>query len=166
MSLEGVAAAAGTTAPSLRRRYHGKLKLAVAAIDSLRIEPPPDMKAAPRADALAVLENLRTNMLQRNGMATLGTILAEEHRNPQLLDHLRQRLIAPRRERLRRALARGVKMGELEPALDLDAAVGLLIGALYASYLYTRRIPDGWAEATLGIVWPVQPLLIWHWERT
>ena len=155
MPIEGIAA--GTTAPSLRRRYRNKLKLAMAAIDFMRIEPPPDPEAEPRAAALAVLEHLRTSMLSRGGMTILGTILAEEHRNPELLDHFRQRLAAPRRERLRHALARGVETGRLQDTLDLDAAVSLLIGALTASYLHTGRIPPALAETTLTIVWPARP---------
>jgi len=157
MSIEGIAAAAGTTAPTLRRRYRNKLNLAMAAIDFMRIEPQPDPEAEPRAAALGVLENLRTSMLSRNSMAILGTILAEEHRNPELLDRFRQRFVAPWRERLWHALARGVETGHLQATLDLDAAVSLLIGALTASYLHTGRIPETWAETTLTIVWPARP---------
>ena len=41
MSLESVAATAGTTVPSLRRRYRNKAELAAAVIGSLRVEDPP-----------------------------------------------------------------------------------------------------------------------------
>jgi AcrR family transcriptional regulator len=154
MSMEGVAAAAGTTAPSLRRRFRDKLELALAGIDAMPAEPPPGATGEPRADALAILQNLRATMVRQNGMAILGTVLAEERRNPELLDHFRQRLDEPRRERLRQALARGAETGQLQAGLDLDAAVSLLIGSLYASYLRTRRIPDNWAERTLTMIWP------------
>ncbi len=154
MSLEGVAATAGTTVPSLRRRYRGKHQLTVAAIDSIRIEPPPRTRGDPRTDALAMLQNLRANMLKRNAMATLATILAEERRNPELLEHYRQQVVEPQRERLRQALSRGVAAGQLPATLDLDAAVSLLIGGCYASYLHTRRIPATWAETALATVWP------------
>jgi AcrR family transcriptional regulator len=154
MSMGRVAAAAGTTAPSLRRRFRGKLQLAVAGIDAMAIEPLPRVTGRPRADALAVLENLRANLATRDGMALLGTILAEHRRHPELLDHFRRRLEEPCRERLRQALARGVEAGQLPDGLDLDAAVTLLIGSLYARCLRTRRIPDGWAQRTLTVVWP------------
>ncbi len=157
MSIEGVAAAAGTTAPSLRRRYWGKLELAMAVIDSMRVEPLPEAPGEPRADALAILENFRANMLRPNGMALLGTILAEERRRPELLEHFQQRLAEPRRARLRQALARGAQAGHLPAGLDLDAAANLLIGAFYARYIGSRRIPDRWAEQVLGIVWPAGP---------
>ena len=157
MSIEGVAAAADTTAPSLRRRYRGKLELALAGVDAMSAEPPPGATGEPRADALAILENLRATLVDRNGMAIVGTILAEHRRNPELLDHFRQRLVEPRRERLRQALARGAETGQLQAGLDLDAAASLLIGSLYASYFRTQRIPDDWAERTLRIVWPGGP---------
>ena len=154
MSMEGVAAAAGTTVPSLRRRFRDKLELALAGIDAMRIVPLPGATGNPRADARAILENLRATMVRRGNMAILGTVLAEERRNPELLEHFRQRLVEPRRERLREALARGAETGHLQAGLDLDAAVSLLIGSLHARYLRTRGIPDDWAQRVLTIIWP------------
>src|ERR1700728_1294432 len=62
MSLESVAAAAGTTTPSLRRRYQNKAELVAVVIGSLRVEEPPGCAATPRAHALAILENFHTNL--------------------------------------------------------------------------------------------------------
>jgi AcrR family transcriptional regulator len=154
MSLEAVAAAAGTTTPSLRRRFRGKAELGAAVIDTLRIEPLPGPAGDPRADALAVLENLRANMLRPDGMATLGSILAEENRHPRLLERFRQRLIEPRRERLRQALLAGVEQGQLPARLDLDVTVSLLIGSCYARYLAAAGIPADWADRALTVIWP------------
>lgn len=154
MSLESVAAAAGTTTPSLRRRFRGKIELATAVIDTLRIEPLPEPTGDPRADALAVLENLRENMLWPGGMAMLGSILAEENRHPQLLERFRRRLIEPRRERLRSAVLAGVEQGQLPAQLDLDVTVSLLVGSCYARYLATADIPADWAERALTVIWP------------
>ncbi len=157
MSLEAVAAEAGTTTPSLRRRFRGKTELASAVIDMLRTEPLPEPAGEPRADALAVLENLRESMLRPDGMATLGSILAEENRHPLLLKRLRQRLIEPRRERLRRALLAGVVQGQLPARLDLDVTVSLLVGSCYARYLAAGTIPADWAGRALSIIWPPAP---------
>ncbi|HEY9244848.1 MAG TPA: TetR/AcrR family transcriptional regulator C-terminal ligand-binding domain-containing protein [Streptosporangiaceae bacterium] len=155
MSLEAVAAAAGTTTPSLRRRFRGKTELAAAVIDTLRVEPLPEPTGDPRADALAVLENLRANMLRPDGMATLGSILAEENRHPRLLQRFRQRLVEPRRERLRRALLAGIDQGQLPARLDLDMTVNLLVGSCYARYLAAATIPADWPDRALTVVWPI-----------
>jgi AcrR family transcriptional regulator len=154
MSLEAVAAAAGTTTPSLRRRFRGKTELASAVIDTLRIEPLPEPTGVPRADARAVLENLRATMLRPDGMATLGSILAEENRQPLLLERFRQRLIEPGRERLRRALLAGAAQGQLPARLDLDVTVSLLVGSCYARYLAGGTIPADWADRALSVIWP------------
>ena len=64
MSLESVAAAAGTTVPAVRRRYRSKASVAVAVIDSLRVESMPAESGPPRSRALAVLRNFRANLLR------------------------------------------------------------------------------------------------------
>jgi AcrR family transcriptional regulator len=156
MSMEGVAAAAGTTPPSLRRRFRNKLQLAMAGINAMRVEPLPAPSGDARNDVVAILGSLRTNLTRRNGMAILGTILAEEGRNPELLEQFRRRLDDPVRERLREALSLDIQTGRLRPGLDIDAAASLLIGSLYAEYLRTQEIPEDWAERTVSVIWPAR----------
>ena len=107
MSLESVAAAAGTTVPSLRRRYRNKAELAAAVIGSLRVEDPPAGAPTPRAHALAILENFHSNLRAIPALAILGSLLAEEERHPELLHLFKTRLVEPRRALLRQALAGG-----------------------------------------------------------
>jgi AcrR family transcriptional regulator len=154
MSMESVASAAGTTVPSLRRRYRGKPELIAAVIDSLRVEALPTPALPPRECALATLRNFQRNLGRRHAMATLGTIIAEEARHPALLEHFRLSLVQPRRAMLRDALAAGVGAGDLPPGLDLDAAVAMLIGAFYARYLSGEGVPADWAERVLLMIWP------------
>src|ERR1700722_9566022 len=113
MSLESVAAAAGTTVPAVRRRFRSKAGVAVAVIDSLRVESMPAESGPPRSRALAVLRNFHANMLRPNSMAVSGTLLHEEQHHPELLAAFRHRLVEPRRAALRRALAEGISAGEL-----------------------------------------------------
>jgi AcrR family transcriptional regulator len=153
MSLESVAAAAGTTVPSLRRRYRGKEELVAAVVDSLRIEPLGAGSGAPRDEALAILENFRQNLRRPRVMAVLGSVLAEEHRHPVLLELFRRRLVAPRRAMLRTALERGVEDGQLTPSFDVDAVSNMLIGAFYARYISGRPIPKDWPRRVLAVVW-------------
>ncbi|MFZ0382156.1 MAG: TetR/AcrR family transcriptional regulator [Solirubrobacteraceae bacterium] len=154
MSIESVASAAGTTVPSLRRRYRSKPELAAAVIDSLRVVPLPRPTGVPRDDALAILQNFQHNLKRPHTLALLGSILAEEARQPTLLDHFRTRLVQPRRTMLHQALARGASTGQLPTSLDLDAVASLLIGSFYARYLSDGEIPDGWADRVLTTIWP------------
>jgi AcrR family transcriptional regulator len=100
-SLESIAAAAGTTVPSLRRRYRNKAELAAAVIGSLRVEEPPAGATTPRAHALAILENFHSNLRAAPAFAILGSLLAEEARHPELLHLFKTRLVEPRRALLR-----------------------------------------------------------------
>jgi AcrR family transcriptional regulator len=157
MSLESVAAAAGTTVPAVRRRFRSKASMAVAVIDSLRVQAMPAESGPPRSRALAVLQNFRANLLRSNSMAVVGTLLAEERRHPELLAAFRNRLVGPRRAALRRALAEGISSRELPEPADPDVLASMLIGSFYARYIATSDLPDDWAERTLRQVWPEAP---------
>jgi AcrR family transcriptional regulator len=150
MSLESVAAAAGTTVPSLRRRYRNKAELAAAVIGSLRVEEPPAGAPSPRAFALAILENFHRNLRATPALAILGSLLAEEERHPELLHRFKTHIVEPRRALLRRALA----AGDLPPSADLDALTSMLIGSFYGRYVTIAGIPDDWPDRVLSAVWP------------
>jgi AcrR family transcriptional regulator len=153
MSLESVAAAAGTTVPSLRRRYRNKAELAAAVIGSLRVEEPPASALTPRAHALAILENFHRNLRAVPALAILGSLLAEEERHPELLHLFKTRLVEPRRALLRQALA----AGDLGAAADLDALTSMLIGSFYGRYVTVAGIPDDWPDRVLSAIWPQAP---------
>lgn len=157
MSLESVAAAAGTSVPSVRRRFGSKAALAQEVIGSLRVAGIPAAAGPPRARALAILENFHRNLLRRDAMAMVGTLLSEERRHPELLQAFRARLVGPRRALLRQALSDGIEAGELPPSADPDVIASMLIGSFYARYLATSDLPDDWAKRVLSPVWPSQP---------
>jgi AcrR family transcriptional regulator len=150
MSLESVAVAAGTTVPSLRRRFRNKAELTAAVIGSLRVEDPPTSAPTRRAHALAILENFHSNLRAIPALAILGSLLAEEERHPELLRLFKTRLVEPRRALLRRALA----AGDLPDSADLDALTSMLIGSFYARYVTLAGIPDDWPDRVLCAIWP------------
>ena len=150
MSLESVAAAAGTTVPSLRRRYRDKAELAAAVIGSLRVEEPPAAALTPRAHALAILENLLGNLRALPAMAILGSLLVEEERHPELLHLFKTRLVEPRRSMLRQALA----TGDFPESADFDALTSMLVGSFYGRYVTVAGIPDDWPDRVLSVIWP------------
>ena len=154
MSIEGVAAAAGTSVPSVRRRYRDRAALAAAVIDAWRVEPLPEPVGPARQRALAILENFRRNLALGDSMALLGTLLAEESRHPNVIERFRTRLAKPRRAMLAEALKEGVAAGELPPDSDVDALVNMLIGAFYARHVARGAVPRDWARRVLAQVWP------------
>jgi AcrR family transcriptional regulator len=150
MSLESVATAAGTTVPSLRRRYRNKAELVAAVIGSVRVEEPPAAAPTPRAHALAILENFHSNLRAIPALAILGSLLAEEERHPELLNLFKTGIVEPRRALLRQALA----AGDLPDSADLDALTSMLIGSFYGRYVTLAGIPDDWPNRVLSAIWP------------
>jgi AcrR family transcriptional regulator len=135
MSVDGVAARAGVSKPSVYLRHRTKADLATAAIASMRVQPRPAPSDDVRADLVAHLRLLRAGLERPHGMAMLGTMLAEEHDTPELLKLFRERLVAPRRRELRAVLEAARARGELRDGANLDAAVNALVGGLLARYL-------------------------------
>ena len=154
MSMDAVAAAAGVTKPTLYRRFRSKADLATAALSAFRAAEPPPATGRTRTDLVQYLANFRRSLLRPNGMSTLGTVLAEEHRTPELMARFRERVVAPRRAGLRAILEKGVSKGEVRRGADLDAAVNLLVGSFYARYLTGDGIPEEWPERAVAAVWP------------
>ena len=135
MSVDAVAARAGVSKPTVYLRHPTKADLATAAIASMRAASRPAPTGDVRADLIAHLRMLRAGLERPYGMATLGTVLAEEHETPELLALFRERLVAPRRRELRAVLAAARDRGELRADADLDVAVAALVGAFFARYL-------------------------------
>jgi AcrR family transcriptional regulator len=135
MSVDGVAARARVSKPTVYLRHPSKAQLATAAIASMRVEPRPAPTGDVRADLVVHLRLLRAGLQRPYGMATLGTVLAEEHETPELLALFRERLVAPRRAELRAVLEAARERGELRPRANLDVAVNALVGAFFARYL-------------------------------
>jgi AcrR family transcriptional regulator len=135
MSVDAVAARAGVSKPTIYLRHATKADLATAAIASMRVEPRPALADDVRADLIAHLHLLRAGLERPYGMATLGTVLAEEHETPELLALFRERLVRPRRRELRAILDAARDRGELRPEADLEVAVAALVGAFFGRYL-------------------------------
>ncbi|MBV9047567.1 MAG: TetR/AcrR family transcriptional regulator [Solirubrobacterales bacterium] len=154
MSIEAVASAAGTSVPSVRRRYRDRPALAAAVIDAWRVEPLPEASGSARQRALAILENFRRNLALGDSMPLLGTLLAEESRHPEVIERFRSRLVKPRRAMLADALKEGVAHGELPPDTEVEAVVNMLIGSFYARHVARGAIPRDWPRRVLGQVWP------------
>jgi AcrR family transcriptional regulator len=152
MSIDAVAAEAGVTRPTVYLRYGTKAELATAALAAFRERAKPRDTGDTRADLVARLRHFRAGVERPNGMATLGTVLAEERHTPELLGLWRERLAAPRRDELRAILRRARDRGELRPDADVEATVAMLVGSYFAFYVERGRVRASWPEAEVDLV--------------
>lgn len=152
MSMDAVAAEAGVTKPTIYRRWPAKIDLAMAAIVAACDPSWPAVTGDTRADLIAEMEHFRRAISRPNGMALLGTVLAEEHETPELLAAFREYLVAPRRRALRSILEHAAARGELRADADVNLAVNMLIGVYYAQYLAATPFGDHWSVDVVDAV--------------
>ena len=104
MSVDAVAVEAGVTKPTIYRRYPSKTDLAAAALEHLaasRDASAPAPTGDLRRDLIAHLRHFRAGIDRPFGIALVGTVLAEEHDTPELLDLYRRVIVRPRRRMVR-----------------------------------------------------------------
>ena len=150
LSLAAVADEAGTTRPALYRRWPGKAELATAAIAALSAADSREPTGDPYADLVAELKAFRNGVTRPDGLSLVGTML-QRGTDPGLLRLYRERIVIPRRTRLRTILQRAVTQG-LVPGGDLELAVASLTGSFYALAL-VGSIPAHWSDRAAAQAW-------------
>lgn len=152
MSVVAVAQEAGTTRQALYRRWPTKADLATAAIASMsKASERPDTDD-PFADLVAELTAFRDGVTRPNGVSMAGSML-QEAADAELRGLYRDRIVGPRRARMRHILRRAVDLGLADADADLDYAVAACTGTLYALQLAGRPIAKDWPQRTAALVW-------------
>ena len=150
LSLTAVADEAGTTRPALYRRWPGKAELATAAIAALSTADDRAPTDDPYADLVAELAAFRRGVTRPDGLSLVGTML-QRNTDAELLRLYRERLVLPRRTRLRAILERAVAAGLL-PGGDIEIAVASLTGSFYALAL-AGAVPAQWPVRAAAHAW-------------
>lgn len=154
LSMEGVAAAAGTTKPSVYLRYRTKAELAARALSHARersaAAPAPTGEL--RVDLEAELAWFVASVLRPNGLTLIGTVLAEQEEQPELIAAFREHVVAPRRARIRAVLDAAIERGELPAGAPIEDAVRALVGAVYAQALDGAPFDAAWSGRMVALI--------------
>ena len=152
LSIAAVADEAGTTRPTIYRRWPTKLELAVAAVADLAEVAPPEPTADPFADLVAELEHFRHCITDAAALALAGVML-QDGVDATFRATYRAHLVQPRRARLLACLQRGIETGGLDADADLAVAGSLMTGSWYAFAIGGAPVPDDWAPRVAALVW-------------
>jgi AcrR family transcriptional regulator len=152
MSVVAVAEAAGTTRQALYRRWQSKADLATPATASLSTADERPETADPYADLVAELTAFRDGVARPNGIGMVGAML-QDATDQDLVALYRERIVAPRRQRLRRILERAVESGRADHDADIDYAVAACTGVYCGLHLAGVRIARNRPERTAALVW-------------
>lgn len=134
MSVNAIAAELGVSKPTIYLRWPSKVDLATAAVTSLHVDQPEATVGDVRQDLIAHVRRVQ-RVIETVGIGLTGTVLAEKESNPALIAAFRERAVRPSRQRARRILQAGIRQGVIRADVDVNAAVDMLVGALYAVYL-------------------------------
>jgi AcrR family transcriptional regulator len=152
MSVVAVAEEAGTTRQALYRRWPTKADLATAAIASIAQAAERPDTDDPYADLVTELVAFHTGVTRPNGINLAGSML-QDAADDRLRSLYRERIVKPRRTRLRHILQRAVDLGLASPDADIDYAVATCTGTLYALQLAGQPLPKTWPHRTAALVW-------------
>jgi len=86
-------------------------------------------------------------------MAILGSLLAEQHRDPSLLAAFRARIFDPRRAVIHEVLRQGIASGEVARDVDREAIDGMLFGALLARAILGEPVDRAWTDRVADQAW-------------
>jgi AcrR family transcriptional regulator len=153
MSIAAIADAAGVGRPAIYRRYASKADLVVAAVLHLDSGPEPDLPAHPRAAVEVLLARTADAVTSPGGLATLGSLLAQASRDPELLVAFRQRVFEPRHAVVHGLLRDGMERGLVAPDADLAAADAMLFGAVLARAILGDVVDAAWIERVVAQAW-------------
>ncbi len=152
VTMESVALEAGVARATVYRRYRDKADLITAAIAcnsmSHLAEGPSD---DPRRDVIAYLDDFDRRYAE-GCLEVVGTLIGMRE-DPGALDLHRQRVVAPRMEYTRSLLERARQLGQLRGDADLDLAVQMLSGSVFARRVSGVATTPDWAERAVDAIW-------------
>lgn len=158
LSVEAVAARAGVGKATIYRRWTGKDSLIIDALARLDADVPPRLPGVSlRDDLVILLEHVRRKSTSTLAGQILPRMVAEARCHRELMAGYREKVVAPRRARVRQVLRAGVERGEIRADLDLELLVDLLVAPLMYRLLMRpddrplpRELPAAVVDAVLA----------------
>lgn len=153
LRMSDVAEAAGVGKPTLYRRYPAKPDLVAAAIVALTAgpEPEPELPDDTTAALLTLLRSTAQALATPGGMTILGSLLAQEQRDPELIAAFRTRVFEPRHAVVGDVLQRGIATGDVAADAPVPIVIDVLFGALLARAVLGEPVTEAWLLEVVGL---------------
>jgi AcrR family transcriptional regulator len=138
VSMDAVAARAGVSKATIYRWWPTKEALALDALytEWAAAQPSEVDTGSLRGDLLSLLTPWARVASSRPYGRVIAALLSEAQTDPAYAAEYRQRVVQPRRDRVRAILARAVERGEIPAATKTEVAIDLLYGPLYHRLLH------------------------------
>lgn len=152
VTMESVAGEAGVARATIYRRYRDKADLVTAAIagnSTTHLAEGPS--ADPRADLIRYLDDFDRRFAE-GCLEVVGTLIGTRE-DPSALALHRQRVVGPRMGYARSLLERARELGQLQVDADLDLALQMLAGSVFARRVAGETTTPGWADRAVDAIW-------------
>jgi AcrR family transcriptional regulator len=151
MSMEAVASRAGVGKPAIYRRFRDKSDLVTAVIARrLPALEVPDLDDT-RAELWQAMRGLPVDGAGYVGL--IGGLMAEQRREPALIEAFRRNVLLPRRAAVRAAIERGQARGDVRGDLRAEDALDLLAGPFLARIFAGASTGPAWRRRYFALWW-------------
>ncbi len=142
LTMDEIAARAGSSKATIYRRWSSKEELLVEALGrATGAFPLPDTGTL-RGDLIEAVGHVVLLLTESPLGSAMPALIAAKESSPELHALLLEAVGEPRRESIRDLLRRGVARGEIDPGTDLDLFMDLVGGALHFRRLVTHELID------------------------
>jgi AcrR family transcriptional regulator len=152
VSMESVASEAGVARATIYRRYRDKASLITSAIaGNSSTHLAPGASSDPRADLVRYLNEFDDRFAE-DCLEVIGSLIGSRD-DPGALALHRLRVVGPRMEYAGSLLAQAVELGQLDADADLDLALQMLAGSVFARRVAGLVSTPRWAERAVATIW-------------
>ena len=137
LRLDELARRAGVAKTTVLRRWPSKAAVAAAAVERLALHTVDVPEASTLRDDLHALLNNAVTAFGHGQGRFVPRLIREAGQHPEIADLL-QTVIHTRRIGYRRALGRAIARGDLDPEIDQELFIDLLIGPIWTRLLITH----------------------------
>jgi AcrR family transcriptional regulator len=156
VSMESIAIEANVARTTVYRRFRDKADLITAAIAAnAGVRSGHRRCDDPRTELIAYLEEFDESFGE-HCIEVIGTLLGSRAEREALALH-RHRVVAPRMAYARGLLAQARERGRLPSHVDVDVAVEMLVGSVFARRVSGVPSSPGWARRAVDMIWPTSP---------
>jgi AcrR family transcriptional regulator len=137
LTLNALAKRAGVAKTTILRRWPSKAAVAAAAVQRLALQSVDVPETGTLRGDLHALLTSAVDAFSRGAGSFVPRLMRESGHHPEIADLLRT-VIHTRRGAYRRVLARAIARGELDPDVDQDLIIDLLVGPVWTRLLITH----------------------------